>query len=158
MRPGPKSAISRELFVVDGVFDRDAYDRARKKANGQRYSRKHASAIAERGAAWRKANPEKYRAQQTKSHEKIKNTVFAMFGNKCTRCGFDDQRALQIDHIDGAKEPMGHKHRSGNGLYGAIHKGLKSPEEFQLLCANCNWIKRYEQDEVRKNRKRSSHV
>lgn len=68
------------------------------------------------------------------------------YGNKCARCGFNDSRALQIDHVndDGADERReigGHK-----CLYWVkILRNLqKDSTRYQILCANCNWIKRAE--------------
>lgn len=69
-------------------------------------------------------------------------------GGKCVRCGFDDWRALQVDHIDsdGAEEraEKGFRHDS-NKWYAHV---LAHPERYQLLCANCNTIKKYESDEM----------
>ena len=67
---------------------------------------------------------------------------------KCTSCGFSDIRSLSIDHIKG----NGNKHRkeigSGN-LYQWIKKN-NFPKGFQVLCFNCQWIKRDENNEVNK--------
>lgn len=75
---------------------------------------------------------------------KIRLAAIAMFGNKCVRCGFNDPRALQFDHIhgDGFKE-------KGKYYIGFLKRLLANPdfETYQLLCANCNWIKRYENNE-----------
>lgn len=61
-----------------------------------------------------------------------------VLGSKCVRCGFDDIRALQIDHINGGGSQA--VKRSGHSHYYAVARGETSG--FQLLCANCNWIKR----------------
>jgi 5-methylcytosine-specific restriction endonuclease McrA len=77
---------------------------------------------------------------------KVRQLVLKTFGGKCARCGYDDWRALQIDHINGG----GHAERKNSGgsesYYRRILKGEKSGK-YQLLCANCNWIKRYERGE-----------
>lgn len=65
-------------------------------------------------------------------------------GGVCCRCGFSDIRALQIDHKAGG----GCKERritSWSKLYRAILHGVAG---YQLLCANCNWIKRVEMGEA----------
>ena len=63
--------------------------------------------------------------------------IFELLGNKCSKCGFNNKIALQIDHINGG----GYKHRkiSGGGMtyYNQIKKGIK---KYRLLCANCNFI------------------
>ena len=66
---------------------------------------------------------------------------------KCNTCGFDDWRALQIDHIhgDGNQETFG-----DGGAWGYKLLKLTAEEvrkDYQVLCANCNWVKRYENKE-----------
>lgn len=74
--------------------------------------------------------------------------ILELFGMKCCRCGYDsDVRALQLDHIHRARVPRNHTHRSGYGLYREILKGNISKNDFQLLCANCNWIKKLDNKE-----------
>lgn len=67
-------------------------------------------------------------------------------GNKCVKCGFSDIRALQIDHINGGG-CYDMRNRSRKNLYRFILNNDVTGI-FQLLCANCNWIKRYENDEI----------
>lgn len=64
-------------------------------------------------------------------------------GGACERCGFSDPRALQIDHVGGggAREPRA-RHGKKWAEYVLAHR-----DEFALLCANCNWIKRAENEE-----------
>lgn len=77
--------------------------------------------------------------------------IFKILGTKCIKCGFENPRALQVDHIN----------RSGNyqrtvkfnkNLY-KYYKYISelSAEElknnYQVLCANCNWIKRHKYHE-----------
>jgi len=68
--------------------------------------------------------------------------VIEYLGGKCVRCGFDDVRALQIDHVydDGY---MDRQKRNQRTIMGAILRG-EEEGNFQVLCANCNWIKRAE--------------
>jgi hypothetical protein len=76
--------------------------------------------------------------------------VFNRLGNKCNwpGCEWTDPRVLQIDHIHG----NGHEERvklTSRGIYGKILKMDNPQSEYQLLCANHNWIKRVENHEVR---------
>jgi len=67
-------------------------------------------------------------------------------GNKCCKCGFDDVRALQIDHIHGG----GTKETSSMSTVAFYKKVIKEKGvNYQLLCANCNWIKRCENNETK---------
>jgi hypothetical protein len=73
-----------------------------------------------------------------------KRKAFDILGNKCVHCGNTDHRALQIDHVNG----NGHKELRQINLNGVLNKILaEEKEEYQLLCANCNWKKRYDKQE-----------
>lgn len=63
------------------------------------------------------------------------------------RCLSHEHRALQIDHVHG----HGTKELKKLSLNcGYLKKVLADTEgNYQLLCANCNWIKRSENKEVR---------
>ena len=87
-----------------------------------------------------------FRKAQKKYTEKLRANVIELLGGKCVVCGFNDPRALQIDHIHGG----GTRETAEIGIRGIYRKILKNPDGYQLLCSNCNWIKRYEQKEVRK--------
>ncbi len=75
-------------------------------------------------------------------------------GHKCAKCGFDDFRVLQLDHINGKG---GIEIKIYGGTNPMISYYLKHKEEakekLQVLCANCNWIKRYEESEYFKSAK-----
>jgi len=75
-------------------------------------------------------------------------------GAKCRNCGTVDPRVLQIDHIDGGGTK---RRREGVTPTSEYRRILDSSEgwndEFQVLCANCNWIKRYELYEHRSGQK-----
>ena len=80
--------------------------------------------------------------------ESLKQQIYDKLGNSCCRCGFSDKRALQIDHVNGG----------GNQEHSEIKNHLKflkkvledADGNYQILCANCNWIKRIELKEHRK--------
>ncbi len=75
--------------------------------------------------------------------------VLSCLGNKCKRCGFSDRRALQIDHLNGG----GVKEKKLLGEYRMYKQVMNdTSNKYQLLCANCNWIKRYENNEFRSGR------
>ena len=70
-------------------------------------------------------------------------------GPACIKCQFTDARALQIDHIDGYG---GIERQSVKSNWSIIHRIVKmNPEEarkqYQVLCANCNSIKRWDNKE-----------
>lgn len=86
--------------------------------------------------------------------ERIKRTrirveLLRLLGGKCCKCGFTDYRALQLDHINGGGTK---ERRSFPNQHTFVNYYWKNPElaktVFQILCANCNFIKRYESQEV----------
>ena len=98
---------------------------------------------------WKKANHEKSLVTRRTRSQLLRLEIIELLGGKCVSCGFNDWRALQVDHINGG----GTKHRktfshSPSSLFEEIIKSIKLNEyKYQLLCANCNWIKRYEKGE-----------
>jgi len=89
------------------------------------------------------------RAKQSKKTRELfaslRDQCLELLGKRCARCGFDDIRVLQIDHVNGG----GHAERkSAISMYKKILAlgGIG----YQTLCANCNWIKRIENKEHRR--------
>ncbi len=80
--------------------------------------------------------------------------VLEALGGKCCHCGFSDIRALQIDHIHGGGQADQRARGYNNGYsYTFLVNILSEPDflqNFQLLCANCNWIKKSENHEWNK--------
>ena len=89
--------------------------------------------------------------QQRWYQKNIRNKLFNMVGKNCVHCGFLDKRALQIDHINGGGWSEYKQQGNINKMYKFY---IQNPElakkRLQILCANCNWIKRYENNETRK--------
>lgn len=95
------------------------------------------------------ANRERKKYEAREYHASMKKRVFDMLGLKCVRCGFDDIRTLQIDHVDGGGVADRAKMTVNYYKY-ILHNLLLGSVKYQVLCANCNWIKRSENKEVRK--------
>jgi len=84
-------------------------------------------------------NPE----QHKKLYHYHRRQAFKVLGGyTCQSCGFDDPRAQQIDHI----ENDGYQRRKDGELGQALYRRVVKTEGkgFQVLCANCNWIKKAE--------------
>lgn len=85
-------------------------------------------------------------------HLSIKLAAFAAYGGAyCVQCGFDDHRALNLDHIAGGGTQDRRESLGSNTIYLRLKKD-KYPEGFQVLCANCNSIKKYTNNEFRRGR------
>ena len=80
----------------------------------------------------------------------LRKKVLAELGMKCAKCGFSDTRALQIDHVYGGGRKEMRKFSNRHFYYRSILNGTLDKSNYQVLCANCNWIKRYENNEMSK--------
>lgn len=78
----------------------------------------------------------------------LREAVIKKFGASCNRCGLSDKRALQIDHVkgNGARDRERFPHVKAYYRY-LVSDGTK--EDYQVLCANCNMIKKFENYEFR---------
>jgi len=80
------------------------------------------------------------------ARKRYRAAAIALHGSKCCKCGFSDIRALQFDHVNAG----GHTHIKNESTRPSYYKQIICAEvgRFQLLCANCNWIKRHENKEI----------
>ena len=114
-----------------------------KQTPQERYRLKHPEMYREAARKWREANPEKAKQSHRNAYARLRERVTQQYGSKCGNCGLADPRVLQIDHVNGGGTQEHEKLRN-SGVY---RRALKYPENYQLLCANCNWIKRSERNE-----------
>ena len=78
----------------------------------------------------------------------LRKNAINLLGTKCCKCGFQDARALHIDHIHGGG--CLEQKRFGTGaayLKNVCQSVMDNENKYQLLCANCNWIKKIENKE-----------
>lgn len=74
---------------------------------------------------------------------RLRDSVIGILGNKCGQCGFADKRALHVDHINGGGNKERKEISSVPKYYRTIIESVLSEEnKYQLLCANCNMIKK----------------
>lgn len=98
----------------------------------------------------RARNRDKYLAYM-REHERnkrieVRKLILDKLGRKCVKCGFSDERALQVDHIKGnGREEL---RRLGHRKFAKKVLADKQGEEYQILCANCNTIKKVVNREV----------
>lgn len=105
-----------------------------------------------------KDNPLSYLESQKRHKLKIKTTVMMHYGSdgiaKCAKCGYNDIRALSIDHIDGKgcdhRKELGRGNGSGKKFYKWLIKN-NFPDGYQVLCMNCQFIKSQENHEYNMN-------
>ena len=134
----------------------------------KRYFARNRDKLLEKRKRWVKMHPErrcaivkkymnsiKGRRQRLHWNDQIRQEVLRYYSQgtmACVKCGFSDVRALQMDHIkgNGAQErrSLTGSQRQGCGIW--FWQRLRSagfPSGYQILCANCNTIKRFENRE-----------
>ncbi|KKN29274.1 hypothetical protein LCGC14_0845800 [marine sediment metagenome] len=117
------------------------------------YYQTHKEEIKATNKRWREAHPLAWKAIESKKNKRRyredQREVFYHYSNGtmvCAHCGFDDIRALSIDHINGG----GEKARRGHGKGGSEYRWLINngfPPGIQILCMNCQFIKRHTNNE-----------
>lgn len=115
------------------------------------------SAARERSRKWRLEAPEEVKEysknimRDWRLRQKLE--VLTHYGADldkpvCVKCGEDRLACLSIDHIDG----KGRLDRRNRGVGGNLYRALIKegfPRGFQTLCMNCQWVKRFENNEQR---------
>jgi len=99
---------------------------------------------------WNKGGRQKYRDNWKEVSQRMKKIVLTHYGadlNKpmCTKCGFDNVKALSIDHIGGGGNQHRKKIKTWSIYRWLINQGF--PSGYQTLCMNCQWIKKLENKE-----------
>jgi hypothetical protein len=100
---------------------------------------------------WRYKNKEGWLAYERERGRIWRLKVIEILGGKCSNSecavldGMTDWRALQIDHINGGGCKVHDVARTAT-FYKRVYEFVKansSQTEYQILCANCNNIKRW---------------
>ena len=126
------------------------YQANRHKSNLRRkehYEANRRKELIARKINWRE-NREKYVLRKkdlfAKKYYTLKFSVYKKYGNKCAVCGESRQPCLSIDHINGD----GKEHRKHKSSLRILQDVLGDESgRFQILCMNCQWIKRSENKE-----------
>ena len=116
------------------IKTREAYKQRSKNLGWMKKKPKYAN-------DWDKNNPELKKQYSSKCRSNLKNQVFDHYGYICKCCGESQFEFLTIDHINGGGNE--HKRKIGKGT-SDLHRWLiknNFPDEFQILCFNCNCSK-----------------
>ena len=75
---------------------------------------------------------------------RLRAECLTLLGGQCIKCGFSDERALCIDHVNGGGR-YERRHTNNITYLRGILESIKAKEnKYQCLCANCNSIKAVE--------------
>jgi hypothetical protein len=99
---------------------------------------------------WYRKNLLRNREKRRVNNDLRRRQMIQLMGGKCEKCGYSDFRALQVDHKDGygSMERKSYGHCASTLRKKVIEDMARGRQKYQLLCANCNWIKRAENHEM----------
>ena len=100
----------------------------------------------EKHVEYRKKYQEMNSEKLNKYRTKYRLEAMSILGKICVKCGFNDLRALSIDHINGGGDKD--RREVDKQIYRWLRKN-NYPEGYQTLCMNCQFIKRAENKEWR---------
>lgn len=87
---------------------------------------------------------EKNKVWMKKFRRDLRKEVIEAYGSICACCGEYRWQFLTLDHPKGDGQKDRAKHRNITGqIYGWAKKN-GFPKIYQLLCMNCNWVRRYD--------------
>jgi len=106
-----------------------------------RFRERHPNNSAVYSRRWREKNPEKVRAANLARTLEEKRRAFAIIGSRCVRCGCDDVRPLETNHVDGGGSAEA-RERIARGVGGptwhAVLRGERTTDGLNTLCRLCN--------------------
>ena len=135
------------------------YDSVSQQIMNQRWYQSHQKDKIDYSMRWKHLHPEKVSQYKQKSHLKLKLEVFTHYsGTNPPQCAnpygehkepYTTLSTLSLDYIKG-----GHR-RSGISMGHELYRMLRKegcPIGWQVLCMNCQWIKRSLNHEAQPNR------
>ncbi len=99
---------------------------------------------------FRQKNHERILLTEKETRKRLRKKAVAVLGSKCIWCGIDNVLVLQVDHLNGG----GNRERQSLGSPGIYRKIIRGSNEYQLLCANCNLLKKIRSNEVSSPRRK----
>jgi hypothetical protein len=119
------------------------------KTKSCEYYLKHKENRDEYNRKKREENPKLQNFFSNRSYHKTRLEVIAHYSPdiSCVKCGFKNHiAALSIDHIDGSGNEMRRNVKGHSQIYRWLKKN-EYPEGYQVLCMNCQFIKKHENNE-----------
>ncbi len=127
-------------------YQRQWRENNREKIKGywQKFYYTHQNEVLTRKRRQQQQNEQTYEIR-ARRHHRSKIEILRRYSGeypKCAYCGENRYECLQIDHIndDGCKERK--ITGGGENFYAWLKKQPYQPDRYQVLCANCNVIKR----------------
>tara|TARA_Y100000034_G_scaffold104648_1_gene131348 strand:+ start:10623 stop:11318 length:696 start_codon:yes stop_codon:yes gene_type:complete len=151
-----KNLIDRKTY---GNICKECYNKYHAEfqaKHNKEYYVKHRDKRLKYGEKRRAEKPALLNYRSNKAYYKTRVEVLGHYSPdlSCVHCGFDSHLSpLSIDHVngDGSKHRKEMKKTKGHSNIYYWLKRNNFPDGFQVLCMNCQFIKRYENDEAKRN-------
>jgi hypothetical protein len=112
-------------------YNRESYLRRRHRPAYLQYAKDYAQ-------KWRRANPEKYKAIKIRARERMRSQTIMALGGRCKRCGITDLDVLTLHHV---VPVLRTRNEAGSRRATSVSEwklAAKSPNDYEILCANCH--------------------
>ncbi len=116
----------------------------------EEYSKKYYLEHREQKLAYQRSHEVRERIRQRKRQQKY--DIFAHYSDgkvTCAHCGESRLACLSLDHIDGSGRLQRRELKKQGSEFYQWLKRNNYPTGFQVLCMNCQWIKRETNGEVK---------
>ena len=146
MRDRQKYLARKRRYYQNHKEACNAYSREYSKKNHDKLIIHHREYVEHHRDKYRRFAREGYQRRKEKilaKQQKIRFEVFTHYGGnppKCACCDESHIEFLTIDHINSSNKSKFGGNKTGHHLYDWIIKN-HYPEEFQVLCWNCNCVK-----------------
>ena len=117
------------------------------------YRKAHLADFARNQKKYREAHPDRIRSYAEYWRKKNANRfkLINFLGGICCKCPVNDERALQLDHKNGGGTQEWRKFGGHTKMIVYYLNHLdEAKKNLQVLCSNCNLIKKYELKEFGK--------
>lgn len=139
-------------------------NREARQAYSGGYKQKNRAKIKQQAHSWYERNKDRVKAQSKRYYREhrerhnwltrkrrleIKTEVLTHYGGgrlACVKCGETRLPCLTIDHISGGGSE--HRRRIANWSICSYLKSNGLPQGYQTLCMNCQFIKKFEENET----------
>jgi len=112
--------------------------REKSKMRSKKHYHNNRREIIKKNGEYQKTNRSISNAACRKHYISLKNECFSVLGDRCSICGCNQTECLQFDH----KRDNGTQERRILKPAQVFRRIIENPDEYQVLCANCNWLKR----------------
>lgn len=118
-------------------------DKKEKAKYDKSYYERNKEKIKKKVLEWKHDHRDEYNSIKCQQYTNRRLKFISMYGGKCACCGETTMEFLSLDHIDPKTKLRANGKKENTPM--ALGRAIKEyrPNEFQILCHNCNQAKGY---------------